>query len=1157
MKNARGVVGYLEKHAKYLFPLILMVFSFINCGIVSATIDPNAYTLTYSLQNQNQAIRVTDLASSDQYLSTMRTISVNTNAPSGYKIYVNVPSDETSNGNLVLLGGDASSPSIDTLNTTPATATTLNPNTWGFGIPNTTTGLPTNTFSPSYTTGVPSPSNTYSGVKIDPTYTLIRNVSTAVSGTDSFDIYYGVRLNQNIIFNPGTYETNIAYHAVIEATNVVGGEATILPTSGPKSGYETVTITTSLKTDFVPDGIGVTIGGLDCTNPRGNINTGTLIITCITQAHTPELTDVIINIDSLGISYTIEDGYEYLETGDVKITNVSYVSGVNVNGTPHPSVDSDNNIDFDLTFKSGVTQDNNTFSATYRLTMANTTSSDYIFTAPVSNLVLRLSSTTTSEVYYELSGISVGDTIPANSTVSFDIILSADYVSGTHGVEGGIEVNPVEDKSGSLVGSIVGSNEGDLRGNNDLAMFQINVQNTFSSEKVFTIDILGNNFAIADASGNFLGPQTIAANTTSTYTFYVKKTAGATYGSDYVNAAIVLYYDSTETNSGTLKLAVDKDPSYVDNEAPYIDSVTVTQNDTIGSATVSWNGTDNVGVASYAIYPCTKNGNSYTCGDPITGISGDATSYTLTGLSDGLYGIVVVGYDDEGNTATQNEIDTATTSPGHASRSPDTELRWNYTITGKITNGSLSNNGQTIRRGSTYTGTISPNNSYDTPGSVTIKMNNRTLTSSQYTYRSGSITITIPVDGDIEITASCPWNFCLIEGTLIALADGTSIPVEEVTYDSLLKVWNYETGSVGAEYPAWIEKKATTLSYQLTKFDDGSELKTTGWHGVFDVDKNAFVSIDSEDFGVGSRIYKVNENNELEIITVTSIEKVEEEAHYYHVVSSQYYNVLANNIITTDGAVYLSNLYGFDENLKWPAIREEVIANPDNLYTYEDFEDIGLPRKMFDELRVREAKYLATKYGITLELFKGYLISNQLNTDIWLPYCEASVLLQEDYCKDPANQTIHPNNNHPSSAHNTTNIDEQHSDISNPETTDSQSQVESDSETGTSQYSLEQINTTTQSENLPSQSAEPAETPSVEHSQTTSSPESAATQYPNNANSQSSFEPSVPTTVETTTSVKDNSTIGNILVGSAIVTSAAGISYLIYQNRKNHPEKDE
>ena len=193
------------------------------------------------------------------------------------------------------------------------------------------------------------------------------------------------------------------------------------------------------------------------------------------------------------------------------------------------------------------------------------------------------------------------------------------------------------------------------------------------------------------------------------------------------------------------------------------------------------------------------------------------------------------------------------------------------------------------------------------------------------------------------------------------------------------------------------------MTYRVTRFDDGTELKTAGWHGVFDVDQNAFVSIDGEGFGVGSRIYKVNENDELEIITVTEIEIVEEEVNYYHVVSSKYYNIIANSVITTDGAVYLSNLYGFDENIKWPELRQEVISDPDNLYTYADFEDIGLPLRMFEELRMAEAKYLASVYGITLEAFKGYLISNQLNTDIWLPYCDASPIRTE-HCYVPSEE---------------------------------------------------------------------------------------------------------------------------------------------------------
>ena len=153
-------------------------------------------------------------------------------------------------------------------------------------------------------------------------------------------------------------------------------------------------------------------------------------------------------------------------------------------------------------------------------------------------------------------------------------------------------------------------------------MFQMSVQNTFSTDKTFSLYILGNDFVVANSSGGYLDTQSIAANSTSTYTFYVKKANGATYGSDYVNATVLLSYDGIDVSCGVLKLAVDKDPSFVDSEAPYISNVSVVRNDTIGSATVSWTGTDNVGVASYSIYPCTKVNDSYTCGSPITNISG-------------------------------------------------------------------------------------------------------------------------------------------------------------------------------------------------------------------------------------------------------------------------------------------------------------------------------------------------------------------------------------------------------------------------------------------------------------------------------------------------------------------------------------------------------
>ncbi|MBR3329115.1 hypothetical protein IKG29_01115 [Candidatus Saccharibacteria bacterium] len=967
--------------------LLLMLLVKLD-GSVFATIDPNNYSINWNIQNKDQGIEIADGLTNERYVSTMRTIFLSTNAPSGYRVYINVSANEASAGNLVLIGGTSSSPSISTLNTTPANASTLATNTWGFGIPNTTSGLPSNTFSSTYTSGTPSASSTYSGVKVNPGITLIRNKQGAVSGTDSFDVYYGMRIGSDIQTHPGTYQTTVSYHALIEATDVVGGEATITPTSGPKTGDEFVTITTSLKTDFVPGDLSVTLDGQACLNPTGNISTGVLRITCTTQAHMPEATDVVVSINSLGLTYTIPNGYEYLETGDVKITNISYVEGVNVNGTPHPSINNDGSIDFDLSFKSGQSQDDESFSATYSMTITNTTSSPYIFTAPQSNLVLRLSATTTAEVYYELVGVNVGDTIPPNSSLTYRIILTADYVSGTHGVEGGMEIEPVEDKSGALVGSIYGSNEGDLTGNNDLAMFQINVQNTFTSAKNFTIDIMSNDFQVADAQGGYLNAQTIAAESTATYTFYVKKTPGAVYGSDFVNAPVIISYDGIETSSGFLKLAVDKDPSYVDAEAPMISDVTVTRNNTVGSATVTWVGSDNVGVASYAVYPCIKNNDTYSCATPITGISGNTNSYTLTGLSEGMYGVVVVGFDDEGNTATQTEIDSATTAAGHASRSSDTELRWTFNVTGNITNGSLSNNGSTVQIGGTYTGTLNANNNYSRPNSITVVMNGRTLTSgTDYTYSSNNGSIRIDnVDGDITITASCPSNGCLIEGTLIALADGTTKPIEDISYRDLLKVWNHETGAVGAEYPARIEKASVTNNYQLITFSDGTTLGTVSWHGIFDVNANEFVSVDDPSrFYVGLTVYKVDNNGQLVPVTVTSIEQKHEEKRMYYITSSKYYNIISNDILTTNGNVITSNFYGFEPtNIKWPAARDEFISNPDNLYTYDDFADIGIPLRMFNDLRLSEAAYLK-RYGITLEDFKQYLVDNRVVEDM-VPY---------------------------------------------------------------------------------------------------------------------------------------------------------------------------
>ena len=62
-------------------------------------------------------------------------------------------------------------------------------------------------------------------------------------------------------------------------------------------------------------------------------------------------------------------------------------------------------------------------------------------------------------------------------------------------------------------------------------------------------------------------------------------------------------------------------------------------------------------------------------------------------------------------------------------------------------------------------------------------------------------------------------------------------------------------------------------------------------------------------------IYKLDENGELKPVEVTKISIVEESAKYYHVVSTEFYNIFANDVLTTDDEVILSNLYGFDDQV--------------------------------------------------------------------------------------------------------------------------------------------------------------------------------------------------------------------------------------------------
>ena len=90
-------------------------------------------------------------------------------------------------------------------------------------------------------------------------------------------------------------------------------------------------------------------------------------------------------------------------------------------------------------------------------------------------------------------------------------------------------------------------------------------------------------------------------------------------------------------------------------------------------------------------------------------------------------------------------------------------------------------------------------------------------------------------DGSCTFTISC-----ILKGTDILLADGTTKKIENLTYNDTLKVWDFDEGQLGSAKVCWLTRPGLKSNhyYQLT-FDNGTVLKTTGInsnHRIFSVD---------------------------------------------------------------------------------------------------------------------------------------------------------------------------------------------------------------------------------------------------------------------------------------------------------------------------------
>ena len=196
------------------------------------------------------------------------------------------------------------------------------------------------------------------------------------------------------------------------------------------------------------------------------------------------------------------------------------------------------------------------------------------------------------------------------------------------------------------------------------------------------------------------------------------------------------------------------------------------------------------------------------------------------------------------------------------------------------------------------------------------------------------VTVTC-TDGSFILTRSC-----ILKGTNILLADGTTKKIEDLTYDDVLKVWDFDKGQLGSAKVCWLTRPGLKSNhyYQLT-FDNGTILKTTGInsnHRIFSVDRSKFTNVC--DAKVGDKVFSIDGT-----LTITDVKYVEEECEYCNVMTSDKINCFANGILTSDR---YGNLYPI-QNMKY--VKDDREIKPYSLY-----EAVGIDRYWYDNLRLGE-----------------------------------------------------------------------------------------------------------------------------------------------------------------------------------------------------------
>ena len=718
--------------------------------------------------------------------------------------------------------------------------------------------------------------------------------------------------------------------------------------------------------------------------------------------------------------------------GKVRITKVELDTSKSNNTLPENALVLTKEGNLEINYNTTVSREEKTYQSTYLIYITNESPFDYTYTGISLNPDVIITNGKEEDggasIEYNFdktnkkNTLEEGDLVKKEETkvlaVTLIITVGSEKQNINITIGGSLNANSSLDNTGEIKGTVI-EKELDLSEQKELACFDVEVINTYKYRRSFSLKSANENFILVNENKEPLTDFYIdepnefdGTSNKKIYNICIKKNENSVFTEEKEKTIISLETNNIPAFSiGELIIKVDLSEE-IDNKKPEISNVTLKINKYDQETNslllnTSWQRQDSGGteITNYYIElyeydkETSKKIKTYNQQSALTNyqIILDKTfleTYRENMITNNYdYYIKVYGKDKAGNTGGED----CASNNEYCPSSEMIKLKWEFNVDAtKLVNMSLSSESSTkVYINNQYQATFTVNNYYSLPSSITVIMNGIELeVNKDYTYSAtgtGSLNITTNITGDISISGTARYSggVCLAKGTKIKLANGNYKNIEDIKYDDLILAFSHELGKIIYTYPIWIEKEGRISEYQKTTYSDGTTIETIGTHGIFSIDKNKYVSVqDRKNFNIGTKVIKIDKNNNLKTVTVKKIETIEKNIKYYHVSSTRYHNVIANDLLTTDAMLIISNMFPFNKDMLWSKERDNFLKEKD-LFYYKDWTHL-FPPHIFKGFRMEEAKYLYNKNKLNIKIFSEVLNNlmlkppvNKNNKNIW------------------------------------------------------------------------------------------------------------------------------------------------------------------------------